>query len=60
MSALSKEDTSPGRLIRRPIYGFKSFVPASGKVLSFTSFTKDFFISVNYGEMKHLSVEQLR
>uniref|UniRef100_A0A915PYM9 Hypoxia up-regulated protein 1 n=1 Tax=Setaria digitata TaxID=48799 RepID=A0A915PYM9_9BILA len=54
-----KDETGSGRLIRRPIYPVKSFIPASKKVLSFTSFTEDFSVNVNYGEMKQLSADQL-
>ncbi|VIO86643.1 Uncharacterized protein BM_BM5992 [Brugia malayi] len=59
ISAHSKDETGTGRLIHRPIYPMKSFVPASKKVLSFTSFTEDFSVNVNYGEMRELSTDQL-
>uniref|UniRef100_A0A1I8ECJ6 Hypoxia up-regulated protein 1 n=2 Tax=Wuchereria bancrofti TaxID=6293 RepID=A0A1I8ECJ6_WUCBA len=59
VSAHSKDETGSGRLIHRPIYPMKSFVPASKKVLSFTSFTEDFSVNVNYGEMRELSTDQL-
>ncbi|EFO25683.2 dnaK protein [Loa loa] len=59
VSAHSKDETGAGRLIHRPIYPMKSFIPASKKVLSFTSFTEDFSMNVNYGEMRELSADQL-
>uniref|UniRef100_A0A0R3S038 Hypoxia up-regulated protein 1 n=1 Tax=Elaeophora elaphi TaxID=1147741 RepID=A0A0R3S038_9BILA len=59
VSAHNKDETGAGRLIRRPIYPMKSFMPASKKVLSFTSFTEDFSMNVNYGEMRQLSADQL-
>ncbi|KAK6110386.1 Hsp70 family protein [Brugia pahangi] len=59
ISAHSKDETGTGRLMHRPIYPMKSFVPASKKVLSFTSFTEDFSVNVNYGEMRELSTDQL-
>ncbi|VDN38202.1 unnamed protein product [Gongylonema pulchrum] len=60
MSTPGNDNTVPGRLIRRPIYPYKSFIPASKKVLSFTSFTRDFSIYINYGDMKHLRADQIR
>ncbi|KAM3726346.1 Hypoxia up-regulated protein [Dirofilaria immitis] len=59
VSAHSKDDTGAGRIIHRPIYPIKSFIPASKKVLSFTSFTEDFSLNINYGEMKQLNADQL-
>ncbi|VDK76001.1 unnamed protein product [Litomosoides sigmodontis] len=59
VSAHSKDETGAKRLIRRPIYPIKSFIPSPKKVLSFTSFTEDFSINVNYGEMRQLSSDQL-
>ncbi|KAL3982116.1 Hsp70 family protein [Acanthocheilonema viteae] len=59
VSAHSKDETGARRLIRRPIYPMKSFIPASKKVLSFTSFTEDFSMNINYGEIRQLSSNQL-
>ncbi|VDP12457.1 unnamed protein product [Onchocerca flexuosa] len=59
ISAHSKDETGAGRIIHRPIYPIKSFIPASKKVLSFTSFTEDFSMNVNYGEMNQLNADQL-
>lgn len=59
VSAHNKDAAGAGRLIRRPIYPMKSFIPSSKKVLSFTSFTEDFSMNVNYGEMRHLNADQL-
>ncbi|VDN06543.1 unnamed protein product [Thelazia callipaeda] len=56
MSANNKDEK---RIIHRPIYPFKSFIPASKKLLSFTSFVEDFSINVNYGEIKQLSADQI-
>uniref|UniRef100_A0A0N5AY75 Hypoxia up-regulated protein 1 n=1 Tax=Syphacia muris TaxID=451379 RepID=A0A0N5AY75_9BILA len=57
--SLSKKDNGVERIIHRPIFGYKSFFPSSKKILSFSSYTKDFTFNVNYGELKHLTATQL-
>ncbi|MFH4978884.1 hypothetical protein AB6A40_005593 [Gnathostoma spinigerum] len=48
------------RTVHRPIFGYKSHYPTAKKILSFTSYKDDFSFNVTYGELKHLSDDQLK
>lgn len=47
------------KMVNRPIYGYKSYYPATKKLISFTSHKEDFSFNLNYGLLDHLSKEQL-
>uniref|UniRef100_A0A915CU20 Hypoxia up-regulated protein 1 n=1 Tax=Ditylenchus dipsaci TaxID=166011 RepID=A0A915CU20_9BILA len=47
------------KIVNRVIYGYKSHYPAAKKLISFTSHTNDFSFNLNYGDLAHLSPEQL-
>ncbi|TKR60474.1 hypothetical protein L596_027716 [Steinernema carpocapsae] len=43
----------------RTLFGYKTNYPTNKKIISFTSHTKDFPFSVNYGSLAHLTEKQL-
>ncbi|VDD87993.1 unnamed protein product [Enterobius vermicularis] len=59
LAAPKKDGTVSERIVHRPIFGYKSYMPSTKKILSFSSFTNDFSFNVNYGELKHLTQKQL-
>jgi len=47
------------KMVNRPIYAYKSYYPATKKLISFISHKEDFSFNLNYGLLDHLSKEQL-
>ncbi|PAV75680.1 hypothetical protein WR25_15173 [Diploscapter pachys] len=55
----SKTESGEMKDVSRVIFGFKTHYPAAKKIVSFQSYSDDFEVYLNYGNLDHLKHDQL-
>ncbi|KAE9546531.1 hypothetical protein FO519_010257, partial [Halicephalobus sp. NKZ332] len=56
---LSNDEEKALRRVDRAIFSYKSHYPTNRKIMTFTSHQDDFIINLHYGNLDHLSSDQL-